>query len=789
MTTSINYDNAVQELYVTYFGRPADPGGLSNFAAALAAAGAPADLVGLYNAYGSNPSVKGLVDSFGTSSESVKLYGDTSTQSGVQAFVNDVFQNLFGRSANAEGLSFWSNAILSGSVTQGDAALAIAAGAAQNTTDQGMLDAKAVANKVSVASQFTVDLLTQQQIAAYSGAAAAAAARTLLDAVSGTTDPSAFAQAIGSTIYNITNPTGSLSYYLTPGIDHLSATASGAAFEAVLDNAAGVAAGGAASTFNAGDSLVGVAGTNSLVLNDVGVGGYFALPSGLTLTNITLLQLQTSQSVYDPSVSNGAVDLSKSGFTTVEIWGAPGTNAVKVAPGALLSFSPSRGSVTTYGGATVEVTGDGSLQNEYAPANAIYGDGSTKSVEINSGWNYLVQDANFGTGKSNSISSVTAQVNYGNININSDALTTLVAANEGLSNVITINAAAGARSLAISLDGDTGLTIVDRTATAVSIDTVSQANSYTNPVSSNLNLQFAAAQSVNIDASLGMNATTLYAPDASELSFDGSGYVTFASVTLHDGAHIDASGSNTAIAMSLHGSVSFTGGRGSDTITIDSAPAGPITGGVSSSNEIVLDNLGSVSASTLAQISKFATLGIAGSTSGTFDLSAMAGISVLDFHGASGTDTFTNVTQSTQVNITNGGSLNLSLQMADSHGYYNAMIVNIGGTGTTNFGIAQLTVGDAGGHGVDALDLAAVYGQHGVSYTFGGLSDIGLEDLGLTGYDAININTPIVDSSSLLSINSSAGNSGNYVAGVNDFNLTSLTLAGGVGLPGNTRLQ
>jgi len=43
-TTSVDYQATVQALYVAYFGRPADPGGLANFENALLAANAPTDI-------------------------------------------------------------------------------------------------------------------------------------------------------------------------------------------------------------------------------------------------------------------------------------------------------------------------------------------------------------------------------------------------------------------------------------------------------------------------------------------------------------------------------------------------------------------------------------------------------------------------------------------------------------------------------------------------------------------------------------------------------------------------
>jgi hypothetical protein len=215
-TTAADYNNAVQELYIAYFGRPADPSGLANIEATLLAANAPTDLPGLSVAYSTNATVKAVIDGFGYSSESLTLYG-----SGTAAtFVTAVFKNVFGRAPATAGLTYWSNAIQNQGLSMPDAAVSIMAGALQNNTAAGLVDAQTILNKVAVASSFTTTL--GANTSNYKGAAAAYAARVMLSEVTSTTTASGFQSNVTATIATIaaankTNLTLSATTSASPG--------------------------------------------------------------------------------------------------------------------------------------------------------------------------------------------------------------------------------------------------------------------------------------------------------------------------------------------------------------------------------------------------------------------------------------------------------------------------------------------------------------------------------------------------------------------------------------------
>ncbi|WP_167758638.1 FG-GAP-like repeat-containing protein [Zemynaea arenosa] len=179
------YQTTVQQLYIAYFGRPADPGGLVNFTNALGSLGVAADIQSLNAIYDSNPAVRQLVDAFGTSQESLSLYGGQDTR----AFVTSIYLHVLGRSPDTDGLNYWSEAIDVHGLSKGHAALSIMAGALVNSTAQGKLDAQTIANKITMASNYSAALVTSGLTGAYNGDDDAARARDALSAVTSTTDP------------------------------------------------------------------------------------------------------------------------------------------------------------------------------------------------------------------------------------------------------------------------------------------------------------------------------------------------------------------------------------------------------------------------------------------------------------------------------------------------------------------------------------------------------------------------------------------------------------------------
>lgn len=154
--------DAVQRLYVAYFNRPADPVSMSVYEKLLPSdrPATQAELQDLAETY------------FSPSPEYNSLYAGLSNSQ----IVDQLYQNIFGRSAEVDGLIFWAGELASGAQTVASLALQLSF-SAQGT------DAAVVANRIEAANTFTTSLDTTEEITGYSGDAAAASARAWLATV------------------------------------------------------------------------------------------------------------------------------------------------------------------------------------------------------------------------------------------------------------------------------------------------------------------------------------------------------------------------------------------------------------------------------------------------------------------------------------------------------------------------------------------------------------------------------------------------------------------------------
>jgi hypothetical protein len=182
LISNLNVNQQLELVYIAYFGRAADGGGLAYWGGQdtqAQTAGQSASLA-----------LTNIANSFTPQAETLALYPFLATpnlnlntptgQAGLTTFINSVYENLFGRAPDAPGEAYWVGQITSGAVGLGAAALAIANGAVG-------ADAIEVQNKIAVALDFTTrTAATGLGETAPLTSSFLAAAHTVLNGVDGT---------------------------------------------------------------------------------------------------------------------------------------------------------------------------------------------------------------------------------------------------------------------------------------------------------------------------------------------------------------------------------------------------------------------------------------------------------------------------------------------------------------------------------------------------------------------------------------------------------------------------
>lgn len=138
-------EKQVQELYVAYFSRAADPNGLAYWSKLLD--GDPA-----------NPQLAGIAATFAASPEYKAMYAQSSTSGKVAA----VYEHLFGRAAEGAGLDYWAT-LLDKHLINFDKMVTLVAQAARGS------DMTTYHNKVEVARAISAAIDTPYETVSYAG--------------------------------------------------------------------------------------------------------------------------------------------------------------------------------------------------------------------------------------------------------------------------------------------------------------------------------------------------------------------------------------------------------------------------------------------------------------------------------------------------------------------------------------------------------------------------------------------------------------------------------------------
>jgi hypothetical protein len=251
----------LEKAYLAYFGRPVDPTGLTDYAASTDTQ---------------------VADAFAASAESKALYGTTFDY----AQINAIYLALFGRAAEKAGLEYWYAKVKDGTFTPAGAAVAILNGALN-------ADKIAIDNKLVASAAFTAALDTAAEMIGYSGAAAAASARSFLSTVTTTAATSAAVDAAVAAVVAAKTAVPSQTFTLTTGSDILAGTSGNDVFNGIMD-----ASNGANNTLTVLDTVAGGDGTDTLNIivnayadNDTEPAATF---SGIEVVNIRAIDATTT---------------------------------------------------------------------------------------------------------------------------------------------------------------------------------------------------------------------------------------------------------------------------------------------------------------------------------------------------------------------------------------------------------------------------------------------------------------------------------------------------------------
>ncbi|WP_305857627.1 DUF4214 domain-containing protein [Balneatrix alpica] len=569
--------NAVQQAYIAYYSRPADPAGLTYWADQLDAAGG---------------SLSAIIKAFSTSAEATAKFGSKAVSEQIEM----IYQQAFGRAADADGLNFWRGQIESGAKTLGELAMAIIQGASGN--DKAIMD-----NKLDVANYYTGKFA---DTAAYDAKASDAAV-----ILSNVTASAASVTSTKATADAVAAGTGSAgapgqSFTLTTGVDNFTGTSGNDTFTAA--DVAGVAA------WTTGDTLNGGAGTDTL---NIVANAAITVPTAASVSNIETVNMTSGGSItadtsswtgltsLNTTTSGAAQTLTAAATTNVAVTaGAQAATAVSVNGGnnVTVTATGTTTGTTTVGATTaaagnvavnvtnstggtttgaIAVTGGDTVTVTSAAANAVNttvvqsavtvtGDAQTTAVTVNqdktvaaaatvvgkTAGAVTINDANAASATAaGTIASVSLN-SYGNSTINSGALTTLTLAGTGG----TLGVTAGA--LTTPVVSTLALNVSDLTAGAITLDA-----DYTT-------LNIAGSTTASTIANVtGAGVTTINVSGDAAVTLTDNTFAALTSVTVTNTA--GATFGTTALATG----VTFTGGAGADSVILSNGFTKAITMG------------------------------------------------------------------------------------------------------------------------------------------------------------------------------------------------------------------
>lgn len=575
----------VQQLYLGYYGRPADPVGL---------------------AYWQTQTLEAAKAGFAASAEFTNQYVGMS----VEQQVNQVYINLLGREADLNGLLYWSNEIVSGRETIGTLVMSM-------QEDALGRDVTTLQMRTDFSANFTLALDTTGEVLSYSGQAAAEAARAAMANIvaASTGDTSTLTAALAkldATVAEVVAGGGvaGQTFTLTAGVDTVAGTSGNDTFSATYTVADGM-------TLQGMDSIDGGDGTDTLYVS-IGAAGthqpgsmkgvetvsanFTAAGTLSMLTSTGVTTIENAASIVDAIFSNigsatTALKVSNTdkgtdfGFTAAAVSGSSDTANVTLSnvAGGTLKINGTTGNVetvaltssgnantvttlTTTNAAKLTVAGDQNLTvTNNLDASILTVDASTATGAVDLDFGGGAMTVTGGTGNDSfsfeAAGAVNATGGAGNDTFTFDATGTFttadtVAGGDGTDTLVST--AAEAEAIAAALTKVSGLDALRLSNAGVAGATLGAAYFGSDVKTVTLAAGTAGAYTVNMNA--GSNTLNLGAALGGDLTANDTGTATADALTI----------ANTAAATNVGNAKNLTIG-GFETVTVNTSGTGAAT--------------------------------------------------------------------------------------------------------------------------------------------------------------------------------------------------------------------